>query len=320
MRLNRRSVTCGLCSAAGLSLTGLSLARRGWAQEAAGSDAVDVSDAYAGLIDMPDDGLPDAEDDFVCATFDVLAQQGLNITNFGPGGETLLQFRQRLKDTLDITDFGTASAHLKWKPEDGVTPGTGIVTLACGFFNGASDRQKQRVMNAANQWTQGGIADRLQFRFGYDEDSGLIEKAQVRILVGYPGYLTDVGRSALGTRKNEPTVRLYERLEKKKVVHEFGHVLALRHEHQHPDRRGMLKEDAIIQYFKDKEGWTSAQTTNAILKTWGSQERCIGEPNYAVDSIMSYDIPADLTEDNKRIRMASRVSRDDLRCVAGLYS
>jgi len=315
MHLDRRSVACALCSAAALSLAG-----RGWPQQPTDVTDQELADAYAGLIDMPDDGLPDEEDNFVCGTRDVLAADDLEIVDFGPDGESLLQFRERLKDTLDITDFGTASAHLRWMPKDGVTPHTEVVTLACGFFNGASAQQKQRVMNAANQWTQGSIADRLQFRFGYDEEKGLIEQAQVRILVGYPGYLTDLGTSAKGTRPTKPTVRLYQGLEKKKVIHEFGHVLALHHEHQHPDRRGKLKEQDVIDYFRDHEGWTPAQTTNALLKTWGTDARCVGHPNYTVDSIMSYDIPAKLTVDNTRIAMASRVSRDDLQCVAGLYS
>lgn len=314
VHVNRRAVTCALCSAAALSLAG-----RGWPQGASPVDGQEAADPYAGLADMPDDGLPDVEDDYVCLVKENFPATGLNITPYGANGQSLLQDTQPLADELEITPFGTATAALRWRPRDGLTPG-GKVTLACGFLSGASDRQKQRVMNAANQWTQGNVGNLLEFRFGYDEDRGLIKQAHVRILVGYPGYLTDVGTSAKGTPNTQPTVRLYQGLEKRKVMHEFGHVLALRHEHQHPDRAGKLDPGKVMRYFTEEENWTQSQVYEAILKNWGSQERCVGQPNFAVDSVMSYDIPAKLTMDNKRIAMAQRVSGDDLKCVLGLYS
>lgn len=315
MNFSRRTAACALCSAAALTLAG-----RGWSrQDAPATGEVDI-DPYADLAATPDDGLPDVEDDYVCAVRDEIAATELEIRQFGSDGESLLQFRERLSNELRITPFGTASAHLRWRPRDGLTPTTRVVTLACGFFSGASERQKQRVMNAAHQWTQGDAGRVVRFAFGFDEDQGLIEHAQVRILVGYPGYLTDVGTAAKRTALTLPTVRLYQGLEKKKVVHEFGHVLGLRHEHQHPDRAGKLKDDEVIAYFRSHEGWTPSQTYEAILKNWGSQERCVGQPNFAADSVMSYDIPARLTTDNRRILMADRVSKDDLKCVIGLYS
>ena len=155
VHFNRRAVTCALCSAAALSLAG-----RGWPQGASPVDGQEAADPYAGLADMPDDGLPDVEDDYVCLVKEDIPATGLNITPYGANGQSLLQDAQPLADELEITPFGTATAALRWRPRDGLTPG-GKVTLACGFFSGASDPQKIRVMNAANQWTQGNVGDLL---------------------------------------------------------------------------------------------------------------------------------------------------------------
>ena len=61
-----------------------------------------------------------------------------------------------------------------------------------------------------------------------------------------------------------------------------------------------------MRYFTEEENWTQAQVYEAILKNWGSQERCVGQPNFAADSVMSYDIPGRLTTNNQRIAIAVR--------------
>ena len=219
-----------------------------------------------------------------------------------------------MQDTLDITDFGTATAVTRWKPRDGWTPDSDVVTLGCAFLSG-TERQQRTVKHLAGKWMTNGLENRIRFQFDVP-----VDRAQVRIYIGRVGYLAEVGNNAKRVEAAQPTMQLYQGLERKKVLHEFGHVLGLRHEHQHPSRRGALKEQAVIDYFGRNERLVAGHDLRRNPEDLGEDHRCRGHPDFTTDSIMSYDIPAQLTVDGKPVAMASRISEDDFKCLLGLYS
>lgn len=307
MNFGRRSVLAGgVCFAAGIS-------RALWAQ------GVPSGAPYGPSSPDPDEtGLnlePEVASEYLCGTLDNQVFDELSITDFSSDdGESYGEVVERLRDTLDITDFGTATVATRWQPSDGRTPESGVVTLGCAFLSG-TPRQQRTVVYLAERWMTNGLQDLIRFEFGVP-----VSEAQVRIAIGDFGYLAQVGKVAKRIAPGEPTVTLWRGLERKKVIHEFGHVLGLRHEHQHPDRRGKLDEAAVLDYFGRTQNWSQATTYDAILKTWDEDNRCVGHPDHTVDSIMSYDIPALLTLDGRAVSMASRISPDDLKCLLGLYS
>jgi hypothetical protein len=308
MKFGRReAIAGGACCAAAL-LTSRSLRAQGGTDN---PDVVTGPDPDEAELDLE----PEEVSDYLCGTIDNTLVDELDITDFSADGEEPYEeFVARVKDELDITDFGTATAATRWKPSDGLTPDSGVVTLGCAFLSG-TDRQQRTARYCAEKWMANGLEDRIRFEFGVP-----LDRAQVRIAIGRFGYLAQVGNNAKGIAPGQPTVQLYQGLERKKVMHEFGHVLGLRHEHQHPSRRQALKEQAVIDYFHQHEGWTPAVTYDAILKTWGEDHRCIGHPDFTYDSIMSYDIPGRLTVDGRPVKMARRISPNDFKCLIGLYS
>jgi hypothetical protein len=290
----RRDVLCGAACCVG----GLYAGTAGWSQ--------------------PADAAADEDDAFICGTIEDFSQSTLEIEDFG-AGESELAFRERVAEEFSITDFGTAVFNLRWRPADGLTPNTRVVTLGCAFLSGNA-RQRAEVQDAANQWLRGGVEQLVRFDFTVPP-----ERAQVRIFIGNQGNWTQPGRSALGiTDRAQPTCRLnasfFNPLSRKAVLHEFGHVLGMRHEHLNPGFSVPFNEAVVVDEMHRKEGWTTAQTHQFILTRFGTEGKCVGDPDMNPASIMMYDIPARWTLNGASFAMPDTIHQRDLQCVHGLYS
>ncbi|NER58876.1 peptidase M12 [Pseudomonas sp. MAFF212428] len=144
---------------------------------------------------------------------------------------------------------------------------------------------QQAVMSVACQWTCYG-----NISFVLIQD---LARAHIRIQMLPSG--SDINRSYIGTdalRANDPTMTLSEwpgdEHFVRNVLHEFGHVLGLEHEHQHPDadipwntekllaaaQAGGLSEADIRRDFLDR-----IERRGSLLRP------------YDRDSIMHYPIP-----------------------------
>ena len=66
------------------------------------------------------------------------------------------------------------------------------------------------------------------------------------------------------------------------ILHEFGHALGLKHEHQNPAFRIQWNESAIIQHLKQSQGWSEAQIRHNVINRLNEKEtnfpRLIGAP------------------------------------------
>ena len=273
-----------------------------------------------GVSAQSEEALGDFEDEdeyFVCGTIVDATAGGLEIRDFG-AGESFLDFRQRVANDFAITDFGTAVAKLRWRPEDGLTPNTGVVTLGCSFLSGSRGQQED-VQQAANDWLQGSVGQLIRFDFSQPP-----QKAQVRFAIGRgQGYWTQPGRSALQIAHNQPTCRLAGTggRNQKKVLHELGHIFGLRHEHLNPTFNVQFNEPVVIaDMAKAPNRWTPGQTRDFILTRFGPEGQCIGDPDLNPGSIMMYDIPPAWTMTGQSFTMATQISARDRQCVAGLYS
>jgi hypothetical protein len=154
------------------------------------------------------------------------------------------------------------------------SPGTKI-TVA---FDGGTPRLHALIERIVAEWSQ--YAD-IEFDFGRDANGVYRSwseqdedyKADVRIGFQATGYWSAVGRDSINRKLNEPgaqTMNLqgfdvslpfgFEGI----ILHEFGHVLALEHEHQSPtgvcdfrwdDDSGYVKTtDQSGQFIPDKQG------------------------------------------------------------------
>ncbi|MEZ5356880.1 MAG: M12 family metallopeptidase [Bryobacteraceae bacterium] len=95
--------------------------------------------------------------------------------------------------------------------------------IRIGFMNG-STAQKNMVKQFAPQWTQ--FAN-LTFQFGD------LVGAQVRVAFNDDGAWSYIGTDALSIPSNEPTLNLGWQ-DEGVILHEFGHMIGLIHEHQSP--------------------------------------------------------------------------------------
>lgn len=161
------------------------------------------------------------------------------------------------------------------------------------------------VMNVACQWTCYG-----NISFVLIQD---LARAHIRIQMLPSG--SDINRSYIGTdalRANDPTMTLSEwpgdEHFVRNVLHEFGHVLGLEHEHQHPDadipwdtekllaaaQAGGLSEADIRRDFLDR-----IERRGSLLRP------------YDRDSIMHYPIPNGATLGDWSVGVNSVLSEGD---------
>lgn len=103
------------------------------------------------------------------------------------------------------------------------------------------------------------------------------------------------------------------------VVHEFGHVLGLIHEHQNP-RGDPIKWDElkVIEWAKETQGWDEATTRHNILDKYDVSS--INGSNFDPNSIMLYFFPPEFTLDGKGTTQNMRLSGKDVEWIYQVYS
>jgi hypothetical protein len=74
------------------------------------------------------------------------------------------------------------------------------------------------------------------------------------------------------------------------VLHEFGHALGCIHEHQHPEGGIQWNKQVVYDYYKETNGWDTAQVDAQIFATY-DQTLLTATKVADKDSIMMYPIP-----------------------------
>ncbi|HKG84980.1 MAG TPA: hypothetical protein VKB16_17765, partial [Beijerinckiaceae bacterium] len=68
-----------------------------------------------------------------------------------------------------------------------------------------------------------------------------------------------------GVPKNQPTMHLAD-TEDRPVLHEFGHVLGLRHEHHHPASGIVWNKPVVYRELRQQFGWSKAMVDSNIFE------------------------------------------------------
>jgi len=198
----------------------------------------------------------------------------------------------------------------KWKSGDSIT---------IGFLDGQAPVQ-QRVRAACQEWVAPGMAN-LTFSFLNDP-----KKALVRISFEHPGSWSTIGTTCRQvTDKSKPTMN-YGWLTptttddevRRVVLHEFGHMLGLIHEHQNPAGGIPWNKDAVI---KDLSGppnnWSRDTIEFNMFQPYAKKE--VNFTKLDPNSIMMYPIPKTWTTTGFSVGLNSELSSADRAFIKAQY-
>ncbi|MFK7814204.1 MAG: M12 family metallopeptidase [Maribacter sp.] len=101
------------------------------------------------------------------------------------------------------------------------------------------------------------------------------------------------------------------------TMHEFGHALGLKHEHQSPAAGICWDWDKVITYFKDKEDWSEKRTRGNLEML--SNTKVGNYSAYDPKSIMHYGISNKVTSCDFSVKSNKVLSAIDKQGIATLY-
>lgn len=102
------------------------------------------------------------------------------------------------------------------------------------------------------------------------------------------------------------------------IMHEFGHVLGMIHEHQNPLGEPIKwNESYIYDWAKKTQGWDEETTYNNIIKPYNVED--INGSLFDYKSIMLYFFPANFTLDKKGTSQNSKLSNIDILWMNKMY-
>jgi len=194
--------------------------------------------------------------------------------------------------------------------------------ISIGFMGG-SQKLRERVRDAAMLWIDEGGA-KVTFRFWMDDDPS---DANVRIsFTPGIGSWSYIGKQAMKISKNKPTMNFGwldnsssdEEL-RRVVLHEFGHMLGLIHEHQHPEAKINWDKPKVYDYYmKGPNGWTKDKVDTNLFAKYSPNNLFRSE--FDEDSIMMYAVDSRMTKDGYSTEWNSNLSDLDKKLIAAAYN
>jgi hypothetical protein len=223
-------------------------------------------------------------------------------------------------------------ADVLWSLDDGL-PGSKenkIIKIGVFFQNGTAN-QRNEVKQYAQEWiTKSGAA--IEWVFSDSIDS------QIRITFERKGSWSKVGTDALDVKnKEEPTMSLAIKnmsLENRRqtILHEFGHVLEMKHEHLHFQSGLKFDEKQIFKDLKDNPFCADEHDKYLgdvkcmqriqlqITKPLPESYACVDAPKYDKKSIMMYSLPSNWTKPPGGTTASTVLSELDWKCIRGYYA
>jgi|GEM_PF-6940461 len=106
-------------------------------------------------------------------------------------------------------------------------------------------------------------------------------------------------------------------LDRRTVLHEFGHALGFSHEHLRPDLDIQWNEAVVLAYTKDNYGWDEAKTRSNIFTPTSLSKMFYSKPD--TQSIMTYPVLQGWTKNDFEIPVISELSPTDIALTNRVY-
>lgn len=126
-----------------------------------------------------------------------------------------------------------------------------------------------------------------------------------------------LGTDCLTLPKDQPTVN-FGWMDVATIIHEFGHVIGMIHEHQNPLGKGIPWDTKkVYAWAKSTQGWDEKTTYNNILMKYDLTQ--INGSSYDPKSIMLYFFPGILTTTGIGTQQNRVLSNNDIKYILNMY-
>jgi len=182
-------------------------------------------------------------------------------------------------------------------------------------FIGGTAEQRAHVQRVASQWL---LHANLVFKYVADG-----AESDVRISFVKGGSWSYFGAQARLIKPERATMNFGWLPEKPEaddqgtILHEFGHMLGLGHEHQNPNGIFTWKRDVVIESLSGPPNkWTVEQIEGNVLNRYDGESDTVHASDFDPDSIMLYSFPPEWNEEGVKTTSNSALSHRD-KCVIG---
>lgn len=181
---------------------------------------------------------------------------------------------------------------------------------------GGSPLVQSKVQEYAREWE---LYANIHFEFVGEGE------AEIRVAFDRGGSWSYIGKDALWIPQTKPTMnfgwfsdRTSEREFSRTTIHEFGHALGLKHEHQHPRHHIQWDTAAVYAYYTGApNNWTRAQVDRNIFARYNETRTqfCAYDPL----SIMHYSISNAHTLNDFAVNWNTELSEEDKHFIGLVY-
>lgn len=181
------------------------------------------------------------------------------------------------------------------------------------LFMGGTSSEKQLVRETASEWTKHA---NLKFEF-YNSRSQLGNRnSDIRISFDKnKGSHSAVGTHTRYYSQNESTMN-FGWNSKGTILHEFGHALGLKHEHQNPSAGIPWNKPVVYKHF-EKYGWSKKKVDRVVINPL--DRGSVNYSNYDDKSIMVYNFSSDWTLNGMSAQRGTTLSEMDITGIKKMY-
>lgn len=188
-------------------------------------------------------------------------------------------------------------------------------TLKIRFLDGEL-KLRTKVERAIQQWVD---SANLKLDFGDHPD------AEIRISFKLLGRWAYIGTSCLAVPGSTPNLS-YGAIDSSTpedefqmvMLHEFGHVLGLQHEHGNPASTLAWNKKTVYEKMEKTQHWTREMVDRGYFSIWAPDYFPVHKV-FDRTSIMMYEIPAEFLRDGVTVDRNHELSPVDKQFIAALY-